>query len=99
MAANSKQMEQGVEKIVHWQSQKLLRSKDEEICGLRIKKDSKRSKAVECYQSTENEMKELGVTDWLSGYSTGLEIQRSRVRIPSGAQENLKSFSETKRLC
>ena len=39
-----------------------------------------------------------GVMDWLSGWSVELEIQRSKVRIPSGAQEKL-SVSKSKRLC
>ena len=32
----------------------------------------------------------IGVMGWLSGQSVGLEIQRSRVRILSGAQERVK---------
>ena len=37
-----------------------------------------------------------GVTGWLSCQSDGLEIQRPRVRIQSGAQEKLVSFSESR---
>ena len=33
-----------------------------------------------------------GVTGWLSGQRVGVEIQRSRVRIPSGAQEQTCEF-------
>ena len=36
------------------------------------------------------------VTGWLSGSSAGLEIQRSRVRIPSGALEKLWVFRSQK---
>ena len=41
----------------------------------------------------------LGVTGWHNWLSVGLEIQRTEVRIASGAQERFVSFSESKMLC
>ena len=42
----------------------------------------------------------VGVTEWLKWKSVGLKIQRTEVRIQSGAQEQIvRFFSESKMLC